>query len=230
MGAPPPEWALRPSRTIWQYVWDWCMTPVRLILLPDSLCERLRLTSLRAERFRAVLPQIRGRLLDIGAGDNQLVAIYKKCADEHSQPGSKQSVGVDVFDWGSDTILVQSSASLPFPDASFDTISFLACINHIPERREALEEARRVLRPDGCLLVTMIGRFIGELGHKLWWYSEDKYRNVDEHELMGMNEKEIHALLDAAGFEVLAVKRFVYGLNRLYIARPRRFASLAGSS
>ena len=49
-----------------------------MVLLPDSQSERLHLTSLRAERYAAVLPELRGRILDIGAGDNALVRLYRQ--------------------------------------------------------------------------------------------------------------------------------------------------------
>jgi hypothetical protein len=66
----------------------------------------------------------------------------------------------------------------------------------------------------------MIGRFVGYVGHSLWWYSEDKHRDVDEEEDMGMNESEVMKLLENAGFRIVEIKRFVYGLNRLYVAEP----------
>ena len=45
--------------------------------------------------------------------------------------------GLDVVDWGSDCVIVPDCRKLPFPNASFDTVCFIACLNHIPERREA---------------------------------------------------------------------------------------------
>jgi ubiquinone/menaquinone biosynthesis C-methylase UbiE len=97
-------------------------------------------------------------------------------------------------------------------------VSFIACINHIPERRAAIAEAKRVLRARGRVVLTMIGRLIGEIGHKIWWYSEDKHREVAKGELMGMDPDEVEALLRDAGFSRIQVHGFVYGLNRLFIA------------
>lgn len=193
-----------------------------MLLLPDQQSERIGLTSLRGERFAAVLPVLRGRVLDIGAGDNGLVRLWKSSAQAYGQDpaAAEASIGVDVVDWGADCIIVPSSAKLPFPDGSFDTVAFVACLNHIPERREALAEARRVLRPGGQVVLTMIGRLIGKVGHALWWYSEDKHREVDAHEEMGLDQSEMLRLLREAGFRDVAVTSFVYGLNTLYVA-PR---------
>lgn len=216
----PPAWSLHSQKSWLQSVYDFCLAPFRMVLLPDTTCESLHLTSLRAERFAAVLPHLRGRVLDIGAGDNVLVRLYKDAALGKSSFGENvdQSVGVDVISWGGGVVLIESADKLPFPDASFDTVSYIACINHIPERIAALAEAFRVLKPGGQVVMTMIGRHIGEIGHKLWWYSEDKHREVDHDELMGMDKGEVVDLLNNAGFTDVKTSGFVYGLNTLYLA------------
>lgn len=213
---PPPAWALSRPKSPLQSAWDFVSSPLRMVLLPDQVSERLHMTSLRGERMAAVLPELRGRVLDIGAGDNLLVRLYKERAAD--DPAAQQSVGADVVDWGGGCTLIKSSAELPFEDGSFDTVAFIACINHIPERREALREALRVLRPGGRVVITMIGRLVGTIGHAVWWYSEDKHRDVDEHEEMGMDRREIEALLRDAGFEITRRKGFVYRLNTLWVA------------
>ncbi|MDA9408565.1 hypothetical protein XH80_18025 [Bradyrhizobium sp. CCBAU 45384] len=191
-----------------------------MVLLPDSQNERLHLTSLRAERYAAVLPQLRGRVLDIGAGDNALIRLYRHrlLRSAKDDAGADDSVGVDVVDWGGDTLKIASSDSLPFEAESFDTVAFVACLNHIPERIGALKEAHRVLKPGGLLVATMIGRLIGDVGHAIWWYSEDKHRDVAEGEVMGIDKTEMLQLLEQAGFREVSVKRFVYGMNYLYLA------------
>ena len=85
-------------------------------------------------------------------------------------------VGVDVFDWGGGTIVVSNTAELPFEDASFDTVTFIACLNHIPDRLDVLREARRLINDDGRLVVTMIDPILGGVGHTIWWYAEDRRR------------------------------------------------------
>jgi hypothetical protein len=65
----------------------------------------------------------------------------------------------------------------------------------------------------------MIGGAIGLIGHKIWWYSEDKHREVAEGETMGLPRFKMLSLLREAGFEVVDASRFVYGLNSLYIGR-----------
>lgn len=218
----PPDWALQLHKPILQMVYDLFGAPLRMLALPDHTAEQIHLTSLRAERLGRVLPELKGRVLDIGAGDNMLVRLYRTRAAQLnvSQHDADTSVGTDIFDWGTDCIMIKNAASLPFPEQSFDSITYIACINHIPEREEALVEAKRLLRPGGRVVVTMIGRFIGKIGHALWWYSEDKHRDVNEHEEMGMNQDEVLALFQRAGYRLLKREGFVYGLNSLYIFEP----------
>lgn len=213
----PPAWSLARPKSWPQAVADFVAAPLRMIALPDLACERLHITSLRGERLAKVLPELKGRVLDVGAGDNTLVRLYRTRANTRD---AADSVGVDVVDWGGDCVLIDRSDRLPFADASFDTVCYVACLNHIPERADALLEARRVLRPGGRVVVTMIGRFIGRIGHAIWWYSEDKHREVDEHEEMGLDDDEVIALFERAGFRLARLDRFVYGLNRLYVFAP----------
>ncbi|MCR6636424.1 class I SAM-dependent methyltransferase [Devosia sp.] len=167
-----------------------------------------------------VLDALRGRCLDIGAGDNMLLKLYRERSRQaDSFDGAVASVGVDVVDWGSDCVILPNCRSLPFRSASFDTVTFVACINHIPEREAALAEALRVLRPGGQVIITMIGSLIGKIGHAIWWYSEDKHRDIAEGEVMGMDADEIERLIAQSGFTDCVETGFVYGLNRMWIAR-----------
>jgi len=188
----------------WQAVKDLLFAPFRLIVLSDEGSRRLGLTSLEDERIKAVLPCIAGRLLDIGAGTNRLVREY----------GS--GIGVDVYDWDGGALIVEDTAHLPFDDGAFDTVTFVACLNHIPYRDAALREAHRLLRDGGVCIITMIGPLLGWLGHKLWWYSEDKERGMADGEAYGLSASAVCRLAEDAGFVLQRHARFVYGLNNLY--------------
>lgn len=50
--------------------------------------------------------------------------------------------------------LLQADAKrLPFPDASFDTVASNTILHHLPDPSPFLQEACRVLRPNGVLLI-----------------------------------------------------------------------------
>ena len=80
-----------------------------------------------------------------------------------------------------------------------------------------LLEAKRLLRPGGRIVVTMIGEWTGRIGHKIWWYSEDKHREVDDGELMGMSVDHVMGLLRDAAYVDVTHSKFLYRLNHLFV-------------
>ena len=66
-------------------------------------------------RIAAVLPHLRGRVLDVGCGTNELLLRYRR---DSEQPGAIDSVGIDVFDWpGADLLVEDSPPSITVPTA-----------------------------------------------------------------------------------------------------------------
>ena len=129
---------------------------------------------------------------------------------------------MDVFDWGGGTMVVEDTSDLPFETQSFDTITFVACLNHIPYRDKAIREAYRLLKPNGQVVMTMINPLLGAIGHAIWWYSEDKRRGgMQEGEVGGMSTRHIVALFDQAGFDLHLHRRFCYKMNHLYVFKMK---------
>lgn len=189
-----------------QAIWDLVGVPFRLVLFDQKWLPYFGWTTLEEERLAAVLPHIQGRLLDIGAGPNTLVKRYGN------------GVGIDVHDWGGGATIVEDTSRLPFEDGSFDTVAFVACLNHIPYREAVLREAKRLLKPGGRLIITMINPLLGGIGHAIWWYSEDKQRGgMAEGEVGGMWTRDILRLCGGAGFQLEVRKRFLFRLNNLYV-------------
>lgn len=181
-----------------------------LSLLSREQSLKTGLTPIDDERVIMALKNTKGRLLDIGCGANNYVRSY-----------DGDGVGVDVAAWKGCDKVIEDAAKLPFKDGSFDTVSYLACLNHIPNRDDAVKEAARVLRKDGRIIVTMITPRLGKFIH--WWrFKNDpdhQERHIDhDHELLGMSPQHIKSILKEAGFTKVKRKRFVYGLNNIYIA------------
>ncbi len=196
---------------------DLLFFPVRAAVLDDRV-PWLGLTPLRQERIDACVPYVRGRLLDVGCGENLLVKAY---ADS---PASGPGIGVDVFPWPGVNALCDSRR-LPFPDGSFDTAALIACLNHIPDREQVLNEVHRVLVPGGRLIVTMIDPFVGYWAHRVTHILDtdpdgcERERKPGEH--WGLWSNEVRRLLAEAGFAVRRHRRFVYGMNQLFVAEAR---------
>jgi len=165
---------------------------------------------LSKRRHDVALSYARGDLLDIGCGYNELVKRYGK------------GIGVDVYDWGvPGVIVVKNASNLSFEPKSFDTVTLLACLNHIPDREGLLREVYRVLRDDGQLIVTMIGPVISRLWHAFIREEDNdqSMRQKKEGEVWGFTFSQIDAMFRQAGFRVCIHKRFIFGLNHVYVAK-----------
>jgi len=183
-----------------------------LAVVSSERARRLGLTPIDDERVLACLPHCQGLLLDVGCGPNHLVRRHGRGA------------GVDVFPWP-DIDMLCDTRRLPFPDGSFDTVAMLAVLNHIerPDRDAVLGEVRRVLRPGGRLLVTMIDPLVGQVTHWLRrTHDPDQLqRGMHHDEDPGLWASQVKELLRRNGFLVEERRRFVYGLNNLYLAQRR---------
>jgi len=93
---------------------------------------------------------------------------------------------------------IDASASLPFPDGSFDAVLSNDAMCHIPHRREVLRDWHRVLRPGGRMLFTDALVITGQVSHDeiATRSSIGLYFFVPP----GENER----LIEAAGFRLLA--------------------------
>lgn len=103
-----------------------------------------------------VPPTAGGRLIDLGAGDGFVTA------ELGAKAGAALAVAVDV---GFPEPLAprrrkvsQVSAfvpgPLPFKAGSFDVVVSLECIEHLLDPDALLEEAKRLLKPGGCLVLS----------------------------------------------------------------------------
>ena len=197
-----------------QKIIDFVFTPVRFAF-PDPKVEKLNLTSLSRERFNICLEYSYGRVLDIGCSDNLFVKAYRK-------KGHSKSIGVDAFKWkGADIIC--DTTKLPFENKSFDTVTIIASLNHIPKREKVLKEAHRVLRPDGQILVTMINPIVSRISHTIVRkrFDRDQHErgSMARGEVFGFWSKEMFKYLSNAGFKKIKKIPFIYGLNNLYIGK-----------
>jgi len=180
-----------------------------LSLLSREQTLKLGLVPIDDERVIMALRHTKGRLLDIGCGANNFVRSYGN------------GIGVDIAKWEGCDQVIKDAAILPFDDNSFDTVSYLACLNHIPNRNDAVKEAARVLSSDGRIIVTMITPKLGSFVHWLRYKNDpdNQERHINnENELLGMSHEQIKSILKEAGFTNIKHRRFVLGLNNIYIA------------
>jgi ubiquinone/menaquinone biosynthesis C-methylase UbiE len=202
------------EKSFFQTVWDFIGFPLRAFLVNERTQKYLGLTTLKEERLNIVLKKLKGKTLDIGCGDNELIKSYRKHGDN--------GVGADVIKTKEVDRLIKNPPNLPFKNRSFDSVSLVASLNHINKnnREKLLKEIKRVLKKKGRVIVTMINSFVGFLCHKLtYWDSDQNLRKIDfkKEEDYGLSSKYVESLFEKEGFNLSIKKRFLYGLNILFV-------------
>jgi len=91
-------------------------------------------------------PLVRGRLLDLGCGNQPFLAWYSPLAREVVPVDAAPIPGV---------LQVDLARPLPFADASFDTVLCTQVLEHVENAEQAMAEIARLLRPGGHALVTV---------------------------------------------------------------------------
>jgi len=166
----------------------------------------------KKKRLLEVKKHIKGKLLDIGCGDNVLVKEYYK-----------NGIGVDVVNYYEKVdMVIESSSSIPMENESVDTITIVAALNHIPKYQNTLVESFRLLRKNGRIIITMPISFPQKMWHKIAHdYDDDQiFRGINEdEERYCLSIEEIKYSLKAVGFNNIERSKFLFGLNNIIIAK-----------
>lgn len=211
---------MKKTRGKFQKIKDFLFFPLRALALPEE--DKWGLSAWSSERFYYVAEEARGYCLDVGCGlGNRFVKEFLS--------GNGKGIDVYAYEGLSSENVISDIGNFPFPPESFDTVTFIANINHIPENLRLLElqEAYRCLRSGGGVIVTMGNRFLETAAHKVLeahdhlLKEENVYHNhgTEEEEIYHLSDKEILVLLAKAGFKDLRKKYFLtqWGLNHLFI-------------
>lgn len=168
----------------------------------------------QAIRTRMVLSEVKGKLLDIGCGPNLLVKEYRLAGGE--------GIGTDVYDWGDVDLLVDDTSNLPLSDNCIDTVTFVACLNHIPNRENVLKEALRVLSPGGRIIVTNLTPWISKIWHKwAFWDNDQHERGMVDGEVYGFTDRQLRRLFDEVGIQIEEYGKFSWNLNNIYLCKKK---------
>ena len=210
------------QRRTFQKIKDFLTLPLRAIAVFEE--NKWGLSSTRHERFEYAAKEVIGYCLDVGCGKQNL--FIKQYLEGNGR-------GIDVFPYEglAGAEVVNDLSEFPFSDASFDSITFIANMNHIPKdmRDKELAEARRCLRKGGNVIITMPNALAGILIHKIvhtydsifgTHYDLDAIRGMDhDHEAYYLPDKEILERLARAGFKNIQKKYFgtQWGMNHLFV-------------
>jgi 2-polyprenyl-3-methyl-5-hydroxy-6-metoxy-1,4-benzoquinol methylase len=174
---------------------------------------------LRRWRIAKAVPWIRhgDRLLDVGCFDRSLI--------ERVAERVHAAVGVDPLlepcDEGRIRLLRgQFPEDFAFSDASFDCITALAVLEHVPEPERFARECHRLLAPGGRVVLTVPHPAVDRLVDTLRMLRLLDAMSLEEHH--GFDVERTQQIFSVAGLRALVERPFQLGLNRLFIfERPR---------
>lgn len=92
-----------------------------------------------------------GTVLDIGCADGNIRKSLTRISEYHGLDYPSTAKGL----YGTRPEIFGDARRLPFQDRSFDTVMLLDVLEHVPDPDLALNEASRVLRLGGRLLLTI---------------------------------------------------------------------------
>lgn len=176
---------------------------------------------LRQQRFKAIVPYIKGDILDMGCGLANILSYL---------PSDQIYVGIekhpDMFEW-----LLENRKGYEFHQKNldqdvltlnrrFDTILMLAVVEHMKNPPNILCQISGLLKPGGRLLITTPSQFgdgIHSIGAKAGLFSKHA---AEEHETIFSLET-LQSLLNENGLTVDTYRKFLWGGNQLFVCSAR---------
>lgn len=126
----------------------------------------------------------KGKVLDIGCGNKPYEAWFEGKISEY--------VGCDVVQSSSNKVDVICKANdIPLESNGFDTILSTQVIEHVEDFQGMLNEAYRLLKKDGCLV----------LSGPMYWYLHE-----EPHDFFRYTKYGFAYILEKAGFEIINIK------------------------
>ncbi len=173
--------------------------------------------------------RLRGRMLDVGCGDRPYERMFTGVTHyvgiEHPGPAVNveeelrtsfaRAVGI-VDIWG-------DAATLPFPDATFDSCFCAEVLEHVPDPDEVVREVHRVLRPGGIALFTV--PFAGELHATPFDFR--RYTSFGIRRLLEDAGLEVDEVAPRGNFPMVAGMTLTHAINRLGSREIRRDGSVS---
>jgi 2-polyprenyl-3-methyl-5-hydroxy-6-metoxy-1,4-benzoquinol methylase len=169
---------------------------------------------LQSWRIRMAEPHVpaRARLLDVGCADGVLL--------DRLAPRVSHAVGVDPevapsARPGREIRRDTFPGAARFPDASFDCVTLLAVLEHVPDPHALARECHRILAPGGRAILTVPHPIVDRILDVLMAMRILDGMETEEHH--GFDVAATAPIFEAAGFRTIVDRRFQLGLNRLFV-------------
>ena len=172
-----------------------------------------------------LVPQ-KGRILDIGTAGGAFLGVAKRRGWEVA--GSEPNRW--MAEWGGEHYGIEIQPGTLFdmdlPDAYFDVVTLWDVLEHTPDPRAVLTECRRVLKPDGLLIVnypdinSLIARLMGRkwvflISVHLYFFTIDTIRQMLEQTGFEMQRSEMHWQSLELGYILFRMEPYIAWLSKL---------------
>jgi 2-polyprenyl-3-methyl-5-hydroxy-6-metoxy-1,4-benzoquinol methylase len=138
------------------------------------------------------------RLLDVGCSTGILLQAAKEMSYEvYGVEPSRWAVDYVKAKLGLEDVFCGSLETYPAQEGYFDVVTLMDVIEHLPNPRHSLEIIRRLLKPEGKIIILTpdIGSFTAKLFKSAWWCI------IPEH-LFYFSRETLKHLLDQTGFVI----------------------------
>jgi ubiquinone/menaquinone biosynthesis C-methylase UbiE len=174
-----------------------------------------------ARQRKRLLSRARGKILDVACGTGLNIPFFPAASDVTAvdlSPRMLDAARKSAIKYGLKVeFAVMDAERLEFPDESFDTVVSTLSTCTFPNPVRALQEMKRVCRPDGLILLL-------EHGHSsMPWLARfqdrNEYQHYQDHAGCRWNQDPLD-LVASAGMTISRSKRAVLGIFHSIEARP----------
>jgi len=171
--------------------------------------------------LRRIAPRARGRLLDVGCGDKPYASIFAPFVSSYLGVEKRESFEMThtASSGHARPDILYDGWTLPFDDASFETLLCVQVLEHTPDPQRLVSEMARVMTSDGLMILTAPFSFrVHEAPHDYFRYSPYGLRELCKKAGLEVFELEVQGML----WSLLAHK-----LNTFLTMRVARFGAVA---
>ena len=140
-----------------------------------------------------------GVALDVGCAAGFCMAVLRERGFEVHGVEVSETIARHAIDhFGFDTVHIGTLESAPYAERSFDLITMWDVVEHVVDPQALLQEARRLLKPGGLLVVEtqdIDSRFARRLGPR--WHHFKHHEHI-----LHFTPATVRTLLEQAGFRV----------------------------
>lgn len=142
-------------------------------------------------------------VVDLGTADGLMLSMIKNAFPSAKCIGIELSRELIETNTNRGITLLQSNVnSLPISNDTTDIVVATAVIEHLPAPEKMLQEAMRVLRPDGLMILTSPDPFWERVATMVGHLHDEQHCNV-------MSSRKLVPLFKEIGYEIIEQKKFM---------------------